>query len=174
MPKLKTNAAKVIITLLCASISLQACTNKQTKSSIESEYIIFGSYAGECLGDCATLFKIENEKLYIDTVDFPFGNNSYGFYPKEITFDQKALPQENYEIAQRVLSNFPDELSKIESQEFGCPDCDDRGAIYLEINLQGARKIWTIDTSERLIEPSYMISYRKNLIEVLQDIPEIE
>jgi len=173
MPKLNTNAAKVIIALLSASISLQACTNKQTKSLIEFEYIIFGSYAGECLGDCATLFKIENEKLYIDIVEFPFGHNSGGFYPKEITFEQKALPQEHYDIAQRVLTNFPEELSKIESQEFGCPDCDDRGAIYLEINLQGTRKIWTIDTSEQLIEPSFMISYRKELIEVLQNFPEI-
>lgn len=168
-------AVKLSILMLCTSFQMQACSNGQTKDPASPDYLIFGSYAGECVGDCATLFKVEGEKLYIDTIEYPRGVNSRGRpNPVEITFNQTALTQEYYDIAEKVLNNFPDELHELESQTFGCPDCDDRGAIYLEIKFQGTRKIWTIDTSERFSEPSFMVSYRYDLAEAFKDISAIQ
>lgn len=111
--------------------------------------------------------------MYIDNIEFPFELNRNGeINPKEITFRQKALPKEYHDIAQGALINFPGELHNLESQEFGCPDCDDTGAIYLEINFQGTRKIWTIDGE--LTEPDYLVTYVQDLADIFKEVSAIK
>jgi len=160
-------------------LALTACGQAEVPSEPLSDYLIFGMYFGMCYDDCATLIKIENGTAYADDVEFPFKNagdktRTYLYAPLDyIKFKQEPLPKPYYHAAKTLLDNFPEELAHLKGQEFGIPDGDDRGAIYLETRLAGVRKIWTIDNSEGADLPEVVLKFRQDMKDVYDAISEI-
>ena len=48
------------------------------KAAPNVEYIVYGIYCGECYGHCATMFKIDDTHLLIDTTDTYFKKQLQG------------------------------------------------------------------------------------------------
>ena len=58
----------VLITFILGGCTNSEITPEEPKVIPENspDYLVFGLYYGECYGDCAIIYKIENGKLYID------------------------------------------------------------------------------------------------------------
>lgn len=130
---------KISILFIISTILIASCTKEKiTKLDLkDGDYFIFGSYAGECYGDCAHFYVLKNNSIYADEI--------YSFYIDSLKFSSSALPSDKYTISAPLLSNFPTYLTNHKNETFGCPDCTDGGAIYIELKQNGIISHWNID-----------------------------
>ena len=126
------------LSFIAEVLVLGSCTNIKRDNI---EYIIYGTYAGECMGHCATMYKLEKSKLFIDTTDSYFDNNG-----KSITFRGDTLNKEEFLKAQVVKQKLPELLLQSASKEFGNPDSHDQGGIFIELKSGLNTKRFHIDT----------------------------
>lgn len=150
------------ILLLCLALLLANCTVERTECSClpQPEVLIFGTAYGECLGNCAILYKIEGTRLFADDVDYLTGSF-------DIKFKTAPLPSEKYQIAKVLLAEFPFQILDENKERFGCPDCADQGAFYLEYRFGETVRRWYIDTNDDAV-PAYLAAYTDRIAEVMQ------
>jgi len=119
------------------------------KAQTNVEYVIYGTYAGECLGHCAHIFKFSNDTLLSDTsndfLEYHFGRI------KNYVFKGIPLNRNRYLKAKKIMDSIPPFLFTTETERFGCPDCRDQGGIYLQIKTKDALKTFTIDTDISIV-----------------------
>lgn len=68
-----------------------------------SEIFIFGAYNNFCNGNCTTLFKVEDDKVFRDNIQ-------YLIYGDPIVFRSEALSETFLSDAQSIKENFPELL----------------------------------------------------------------
>ncbi|MCC7298086.1 MAG: hypothetical protein IT244_07105 [Bacteroidia bacterium] len=110
------------------------------------EYIIYGTYAGECIEHCATMYKLENNTLFVDTIDSYFKKKSNGLQFSNDTLGGVALEQ-----AQLVKKQIPGLLLRSGSKVFGSPDNHDQGGVYVELKSGTVIKKFQLDTDVQQI-----------------------
>jgi len=125
------------------------------------DYLIFGTFYGECTGNCVKLFKIQNNKLFEDDTD--------GLTLEEIPFKDKALETAKFEIAKDLIPSFPNDLLASEKRTYGCPDCADQGGVYIALKEGNLENVWSIDMSDEE-QSEAIIEYKNRILEVLQDL----
>ncbi|MDN5200173.1 hypothetical protein QQ008_02345 [Fulvivirgaceae bacterium BMA10] len=158
----KTLFLLMISTFLLINISCQeqdCCVSPEKESKIDM--LIFGKYAGFCMGNCTRLFKIEGNKLFADDVDRGV--------PDEVPFQSNPLSDAQYQKAKELISNFPTSLITSSEKTFGCPDCADQGGFYIEVKYDGKIHKWNVDTSEDAL-PDYLVTYTRNINEVMKSL----
>ena len=139
-----------------------SCSKEEFDGKLNSnESLIFGKYYFECGGNCVRLFKIENQKLFEDDLDWGL--------PEEIPFQPDALENSKFEIAKILIEEFPNELLKDSKRKYGCPDCGDQGGFYIELNAAGDRNVWLIDTWDDE-QSQTIINYKNRIAQVLRDL----
>ncbi len=155
-------------TFLCSILFVLTLSNCTMVDPVRAELeinpvLVFGTYYGFCGGDCAHLYKIENQKLYADQgID-----NLYLFRDRELPFATEPRPEEDYAKAKFLISDFPNQLLQEEQQTLGNPDAHDQGGIFLELTMGEEVKKWYLDTStERL--PEYLQEYAKQVMAVVE------
>ena len=126
-----------IYILLLMSLFLMISCNDEADLTEGDHYFIFGQYFGECLGNCAAFFLLENGMLYTDEMDFfssdpVFSNQTINEIPK-------------IDIANSLKENIPSFLRNSNDGVFGCPDCGDWGGLYIEIKDENGVGKWQID-----------------------------
>jgi hypothetical protein len=147
-----------LLPLIALLISLSFCT----KDSLNDlDYFAFGDAHGFCLGNCANFFIIKDGKIYPDDMDF--------YIESSIKFKSEALPNEKYELAKRIIDNFPTYLIDKPNKTFGCPDCADQGGIHIEIKEKGQIKIWHFDTNISNL-PHEIQDYVQEIVLVLEQL----
>ena len=131
----------VLITLLAS------CGAEEVKPSEvftqSDDYLIFGRSFGHCHGEeCVEIFLIDNSGLYEDNKDnLPSWTEPYdGNYTK--------LSDAKYQAVKNLSLGTPDYLLQNTDTVYGCPDCADGGAIYLEIKQGNDRRFWLLDNSK--------------------------
>lgn len=94
-----------------ATFFLISCKKDNEVNLSKTDYIIFGHFYGECIGEqCVKIFKLDKEKLFEDTKRiYPTGNSFY-----EGRFDQ--LPKEKFDITKDLTNYFPMSLLKEKKQ----------------------------------------------------------
>jgi hypothetical protein len=129
--------------------NLSGCSKDESIHQKELDYIVFGSFYGECVGEnCVAIFKIQGSSLFVDTrKQYPNGMSRY-----EGTFE--ILPKELYDLVADLTEEIPNELLEMEPGTIGCPDCADGGGKYIEINIDGEIKAWSIDNGLNRIPES--------------------
>ena len=131
------------ISLISTAIFLMSnssCQKEGFSLKGETDYIIFGSSYGMCVGDCAVTYLLKSDGLYKSKDYLKTGNAN--------TFTEK-LSNEKFQQLQNISSSIPSELVnyKKDTETFGCPDCADQGGYYLELIREGKKhKIFGIDT----------------------------
>jgi hypothetical protein len=123
------------IYFLFLSILFSSCE----RNNIDQEdSLIFGEAYGFCVGDCAHFFQIKDNNLLRDNEDRYAGDIP--------TFEAKPLSGPDYELANALLTNFPQYLVDHPNQTLGCPDCADQGGIHLYYTKGNQQFFWHIDT----------------------------
>jgi hypothetical protein len=126
----------LIIILLLSSTT---CFAQKTKI----DYIVFGVYCGECDHHCATMFKIENNKILVDTTD------SYFRHKKDtIIFSDYEPGKEFYNEAKAAIDSIPEILldTNLDTKVFGEPDARDQCGIYVQFKTNNRVRTFLIDT----------------------------
>lgn len=126
----------IIFAVLLLSVS---CNNKHEQKD-KIDYVIFGSYAGECIRHCATMFKLENNRLLIDRTDSFFKNREEG-----PTFNNDTLNRSQFKEAQFAIDSLPGILLTSYGATFGHPDDRDQGGLFVQIKKGDAIKTFYID-----------------------------
>lgn len=141
---------KHLILFFALSFVLIACdesVDNDDGSGTETNYLVFGHYYGECIGDgCIRTYHLEGDKLQEDS------NDNYGC---AAPYDWDELPNSKYQEASSLFNLLPDTLYTFENQTFGIPDAYDQGGVYLETyGPNGNKRQWHFDTNkEEIPEP---------------------
>lgn len=148
---------KVLIIVLMLVIGLSCKKNTAKLNPVPTDYLIFGTDGGMMEGSYI-YFKIQDNKIYA-TTPYIRGQSS-------IIYNTEPLPAGKYAIAKELKDSFPNYLLNHPDQTFGCPNCVDQGAIYLEIKQNEEVKYWHIDTNVGE-QPAEIRPYIQKLIQVV-------
>ncbi|MFN7120142.1 MAG: hypothetical protein ACK4TA_25350 [Saprospiraceae bacterium] len=157
----------LIVSLLITLLA--ACSNNQEElqtaaltDEAELSSLVFGKYYGFCLGDCATLYKVEANTLLIDEI------NRFMDW-ESLRFQTKPLSGDRYAVAKTLLNEFPEELLQERQETIGCPNCADQGAFAIEVQQNGETRRWIIDT-DRNVLPDYLKAYVDKIDTVMNQL----
>jgi len=146
----------------------QVFVKNEAYGTTKGDYIIFGKYCGQCMGGCATMYKLDilTNTLYVDRTDsfweYKFGNK------QALKFSGKDTDSLKNILAKRLNNNLPSfVLSGKPSERIGCPDCTDGCGIYIEIKRNNIVKKRYIDyqTSQLSGEIKKNVEYIKSIID---------
>ncbi|MTI41077.1 hypothetical protein [Fulvivirga lutimaris] len=137
---------KKIVSCISVMLALAACNTDEDpffqvdQPTEEGEYLLFGTYAGECLGEeCIEIFKLTGSTLSEDK------NDNYPNTQSTYSGDFNLLSDDKFEIAKSLLSSTPASLLIITDTIIGQPDYADGGGIYFEYNVNNTHRYWLID-----------------------------
>lgn len=119
---------------------LPACKKETASPFVAADSFIFGTSYGECGGDCARLFKLENDHLYPD--------DNVKYLPQAgdpVPFQSQSLPSDKVALAKTLLAEAPAGLYGETQEIIGCPDCRDQGTIFIEIRTGDQVRKWYVD-----------------------------
>jgi hypothetical protein len=149
-----------LILLLVLFVLILLITKCINNSEIEENknYLVFGDFYGECFGEgCVDIYKIQNEKLFEDTLDI---------YPSYLEMPQKTsyiqLSHLQFLAVKDIWYYFPDSLYIETEILIGQPDAADGGGFYLETNKNGKQQYWLIDKIKSNV-PGYLHSFMDSL-----------
>lgn len=139
-----------ILIATCLTFFLLTACKKDSIQLSASDYIVFGHFYGECMGEqCIEIFKLEQNKLFEDTKDlYPSRNN---FYDGNFV----ELSQQKYNDTKDLISSFPTDLLSETNNVIGQPDAGDWGGLYVEYNINGVRKFWLLDQMKSNVPTKY-------------------
>ena len=108
------------VSCLLLFVTFNSC-KKSTR--FENDYLIFGSSVSECDVNYVQLFMLADGKLYQDAQDKK---------SDRIKLKRRKLAANKYELAKKLLDNFPDYFKTTTSSYFGKPDIRDQVEIIIE------------------------------------------
>lgn len=150
MKKLNFILSLVLLFILFGCSSDDDNTNPEVIGTL-----IFGWFAdSNCSGDCSTIYKIDNEKIYKD-IDYN--------YPGKTFFEG------NFQLMSSANFQDFDEILNEPIGYFDCTSCtNENGGFYIEYqDNDGFHKSWRFRNA---IYPDYMGSYRSLLLDKLAEL----
>ncbi|TGE10229.1 hypothetical protein [Hymenobacter fodinae] len=139
-------------TFVLAGFCASSCAEDDTPAEPRADELIFGQFYGECSGErCIEIYKFDARKqeLAEDVKDlYPTAGTPYeGEYT--------LLASSFYRHAEDLVQYIPAQLLREANGPIGQPDAGDWGGYYLEVNKNGKRGFWLIDTQKRNL-PAYL------------------
>jgi hypothetical protein len=131
---------------------------------IKPNRIAYGLFAGECTGNCGTIYEITSKDLRVDTTSFWQSRNDLGkLQIKGLSVFENSKDEgfETKEISIPLIMLIDPRT------RFGCPDCHDQGGYYLDYTLFGIRRYFEIDKES---EPLYFVGLTKNIDSRIHEI----
>ena len=145
---LSRNRLNSIIHFLPILFILTSCSKSDEVNIDEFDYLIFGHFYGECIGEgCVETFMLTGTKLYEDKKDNYFFDNA--------EFDFVELGNDQFELVKDLKDYFPTALLDSEEEVFGCPDCGDWGGLFVQYAKDNVVKSWRIDQKKDDV-PAYL------------------
>ena len=136
---------------------LSSCNKENTNTAAEMDYLIFGHFYGECIGEsCVQTYKITDTKLYVD-----LAKNYSG---EDLNF--QAMSASKFNKVSNLRASIPEQLLDETEGVIGCPDCHDQGGLFIQYSNNGIIKSWRIDNSKDAV-PMYL---REFMNKVREDI----
>ena len=144
----------LILIVLLISIS---CSTQNEGPKVSTEYILFGHFYGECLGEqCIEIFKLTDEALFEDNTD-TYPNSTLPFKG-----NFRKLDDEKYQQVKSLDESIPNKLLNEQDTIIGMPDYADGGGVYFAINNGGTTRFWLIDQTDQNI-PEYLRPFKKSI-----------
>ena len=148
---------KKITALAIICIALVSC-KKETARPAGTNYFAFGYYYGFCGPSCSEMYKIDNQRLYKDSIAISF--------PTPVIYSAIPLTNAEYQLALPLQNSFPAYLQARPDTTIGCPDCRDQGTVYIEKSTNGVVQHWVIDMDDSVL-PVEIRNYVLNLQSVV-------
>jgi hypothetical protein len=145
----------IIILLSGAVIMLSACK----KEIANPETFTFGRICGFCAGDCATVFKLDNNQLFADNMTTRDRSAPHLFQTTPLSDDKRL-------IAKQLANVFPTQLLNETAETIGCPDCTDQCSYLVIWTQNGVTQKWFIDPFEHSV-PDYLKPFVVKIRETL-------
>ncbi len=141
-----------------------SCSNDDDQSGTRQGSLIFGTFAGECFGDCFDVFRIDNGKLQEDQV--------VDFFTQDYSFTSSfTFPELQFNLYKNILSEIPQELVDGSDKTYGCPDCADQGGFYFEIRTSdGATKKYIVDTNNTTDQSEEILVFKNKISEIIKNL----
>lgn len=151
--------------LVIVAILLSGCKDISPLATSDGDYIVFGSFYGECFGEqCVEIFKYEDGILYEDSLDRYPSINQLPYTGKYYKIENK-FPVD----IEKLRSDLPLELLSSKPTVFGIPDAYDQGGMIIQIKVEGEYKYWLLDTNPEAL-PEYLRDYAAELKSVISKI----
>ncbi len=150
---------KILFSALACVLVFSCKKDPVTPNSID--YFIFGVGYCECVGMCGEFYKY--------TTDALVKGDGGACVPEGHTYNGSALSDDDFAVAEALLISLPDDLYYAETTTFGCPDCHDQGAYYVEIKKEGVVKSWVLDPDADAI-PAFLVPFRQRLKDALDTL----
>src|ERR1022692_2696217 len=96
--------------------------------------IIIGFYAGECIGECGTMYQVSAKTIVKDTTTFW---QTYPDLSKFVIKRQIVAEKHNGCNYDGIKLNIPLIMLLDPRDSYGCPDCRDQGGYYLQLSILG-------------------------------------
>ncbi len=163
---LKTTLAILIITFLsCNRDDTPNVKNEVVDNGPgKIESLVFGSYAGFCLGDCEDIFKIDSNTLERGDMTNIFSEGAV--FKSSFTYRNDQFEQYKF-----LLQEIPEELIIGKDKIYGCPDCADQGGFYFLIQTRdGDKKRYNIDTSDTSDQSEDILKFKSKITNVLKEL----
>ncbi len=153
------------ILFICSIFLFPSCSNDDDQgSNNRSESLVFGSFAGECFGNCFDIFRIDNTKLEEDRV-VDFFTQNYSF-KGSFTFSNQM-----YLMYRNILNEIPTEFINGSDKTYGCPDCADQGGFYFEVTTaEGKTKKYIVDTNNTDDQSAEIITFKNRISDLTKDL----
>ncbi len=151
---------KKYILIFILILKLVSCQIDEHNKPTNTDYFIFGTGYGECIGNCSHYYSINNGKIYSDDMLAAY---------ELMKFSNTPLSNEKYLLAKPLLDSFPQYLKNNPNITIGCPDCVDQGRIYIEFSQNGQIVHWNIDTIKSN-HPKEIKDYLEKLITILDHL----
>ncbi len=150
---------KYLILALAVFLVLSSCTKDPIRLE-EEQFLIFGTYSSFCLGNCTSLFKLENGQVFADDLSV--------FYPgEELKFEEVALSDAKYQLSIKAFEDLPENLLAGNEKSFGCPGCLDQDVIFLRYYDGMEVREWQLDTDPDVL-PDYLKDYSQEIVEIVK------
>ncbi len=158
---MKKHKIQALIIFLFFTVICAGCRKEKIS---KKDVVVFGTFYGECAGEqCIEIFKLENEKLYEDSIDkYPNSSAAYNG-------NFNGLSNSKYNLVKDIVSKIPDSLYLETEHVIGQPDAGDWGGIYFEINKNDKQYYWLIDTQTRNL-PKYLHSFSEEIMEAVSKL----
>ncbi len=135
------------------------------EENLREGVLVLGLTYGECGGDCAHLFKLDESSLFQDDESgYWWTGQGAPAFQAEALDNTAALIE-----MQSLLTDFPNYLLETTEERFGCPDCADGGAIHVMREVDGKEMWWTLDT-EIKSNPEELQEWTSKVHEFLIDL----
>ena len=144
---------KYLLVTLFSCVLFFACDKDE---KISDDVFTFGAYAGECFGNCATLYQLTETELFADNVEY------FNLDFEELEFSSIPMEDSKFQLAKDFYNEIPTELSESDSNTFGTPDAYDQGGYFMAITGPDTFKTWYIDTNKEVL-PDYLKTYVEKL-----------
>jgi len=131
----------LIIALMTGTLSCRK--HSRTTSSGNYDFMIIGTYYGECMGKCASFYQIKGGQLLQDT-SVTYMRVAPGMNASEFRFNV-VLPASKYALVQDLPSAVPQQLYSENGKVYGQPDAHDQGAVAVYISVNNVVYKWVID-----------------------------
>jgi len=117
-----------VLTLILITLSIPLLAEERYPDSV-----IWGSYCGECVGQCSTFMKIDKDSLQIDNTDRFFQLDPYD--PINYSFKGSLAEKSELSKYQWLLSSSIPSILKMKPTIFGEPDAYDQCGYFLSYNI---------------------------------------
>ncbi|MEO8147381.1 MAG: hypothetical protein ABI723_07080 [Bacteroidia bacterium] len=148
---MKTFFKTSLLILILAAITSckKSCTNNSGMSCNDAgTTLIFGRFCGECITNCATMYRLNDGCLQVDATHNYITSTGINFKGTNMTAAQfNSVKGLNNKIPQQLLSST--------MSVFGSPDSHDQCGYYLETKINGVKQIWLVDT-DTMFQPDYL------------------
>ena len=138
------------LVLLIGLITLLSSCKKDNNSIPANDYLIFGHFYGECMGEgCVEIFKLTDKGLFEDVNDnYPTSLNQYN---GDFSIDRSCSLNQVVDLWNVI----PEQLFDENNIVIGQPDAGDWGGIYFQYHRDGVNQYWLIDQMEENL-PNYL------------------
>lgn len=105
------------------------------------DFVIWGSYCGECKKNCATFYKITNDgTILVDKTE-----KYFWVHDEPYTFQKNKKSDKIFKEYKWLLSEIPQAIYDFPNGEIGEPDHFDQCGYYLQIKSGDRINYWQID-----------------------------
>jgi hypothetical protein len=131
---------------------------------IKPKTVIFGDFAGECIGNCGTMYEVSTNIIRKDTTSFwQTYSNLNKLQIKGQKFAEKGETGDYNEFKLAI----PIFMLLDPRERFGCPGCIDQVAYYLQFTLFGITRRFQIDPGH---EPFYFPGLTRDIDDKIRHV----
>jgi hypothetical protein len=131
---------------------------------IKPKAVIFGDFAGECIGNCGTMYEVKTDIIRKDTTSFW---QTYSNLKKLQIKGQQYLEKDKRGDFNEFKLNIPLLMLLDPRDNFGCPGCIDQVAYYLQFTVFGITRRFQIDPGH---EPFYFQGLTREIDDKIRNV----